>query len=256
MASVPSGTIKFEIGRVIGETFSGLKRNWQVLTMVSVGVAVIGAILNVIMMRSLLDATTLQANPAALITSPGYWGALLAGIALNGFAMSALLSVLLKRDGAQLQDAVAAGLRFFLPMLGLTLLWTLGVTFASMLLLVPGIILLTMWSVSAPVLLAEQTGVIAAFGRSRALTKGIRWPVFGALLVFVIILYVIVFAIQGLGGGSMAVLNPNITVAFVIAAVTSFLSTLFVSSFLAALYLEVVNAKEGGSRSELAEVFS
>ncbi|MEP6784749.1 MAG: YciC family protein [Sphingomonadales bacterium] len=254
MASVPIVASKFEIGRVIGETFSGIKRNWAVLTVLSAGVAVASALLNVMVLRRLVDVAALQTNPAAMFLSPGYWVTVTGGAFLNAFASSALLTVLVGK-GKALPDAISGGVRFFLPMLALMLLWTIGVSIGMMLLIVPGIILATMWSVSTPALVAENMGVFGAFGRSRALTKGIRWNVFGALLVFAIVFYVIIFAIQGLGGGSMTLFS-NTAMAFFVAMTTSIFFTLLIPSFLAVLYVEAVNAKDGGSRSELAEIFN
>jgi hypothetical protein len=256
MASAPSAVGKFEIGRVIGETFSGIKRNWLVMIVISGAVAAMSAILGVIVMRSMVDVTVMQTNPLAMFSSLGYWGTVVGSLFLNAFATSALLTVALDKQGADLGRAIAGGLRFFLPMLGLTIVWTLGMMVGLMLLVVPGVILITMWSVSAPALIAENAGVFGAFGRSQALTKGIRWNVFGALIVFAIIFYVIIFAIQGLGGGSMALYTANIATAFIIAVASSILSTLFIPSFLAALYVETIGAKEGGHQSELAEIFT
>jgi hypothetical protein len=51
------------------------------------------------------------------------------------------------------------------------------------LLIVPGLILLTIWAVIAPVIVIEQTGALDAFGRSRALVRGYGWTVFGIVLV-------------------------------------------------------------------------
>jgi hypothetical protein len=43
--------------------------------------------------------------------------------------------------------------------------------------------LLTMWAVIGPVLVAERTGLFETFGRSRALTRNTRWRIFLLLLV-------------------------------------------------------------------------
>lgn len=256
MASEPGTLGRFEVGRVIGETFSGIKRNWLVMAIIAGGVAAASAILTVMVMRSLVDVTALQTNPIAIFSSAGYWGTLIVGLFLNSFSTSALLSAALDKEGADLPRAIAGGLRYFLPMFALTLLWTIGTTIGFMLLVVPGLMLITAWSVSAPALVAENTGVFGAFSRSQALTKGIRWNVFGALIVFAIIFYVIVFAVQGLGGGSMAIYSASMTTAFIIALATSILTSLFIPSFLAALYVETVNANGGGRQSELAEIFT
>ena len=256
MASVPNAVSKFEVGRVIGETFAGIKRNWLVMTIIAGGVAAASAVLSVLVMRSMTDVAALATNPLAMFSSAGYWGTVIASFFLNAFATSALLAVALDKQGGDLPRAIAGGLRYFLPMFALTLLWTLGMMVGMMLLIVPGVILITIWSVSAPALIAENTGVFGAFSRSQALTKGIRWNVFGALIVFAIIFYVIVFAVQGLGGGSLAIFTANMTTAFVITAASSVLTTLLVPNFLAALYTETVNANGGGRQSELAEIFT
>jgi hypothetical protein len=57
------------------------------------------------------------------------------------------------------------------------------------LLIVPGLILLTFWSVVAPVTVIERPGVFAAFGRSRELVRGSGWPVFATVvLVFLLVI--------------------------------------------------------------------
>jgi len=87
------------------------------------------------------------------------------------------------------------------------------------LLIVPGLILLTVWAVTAPAIVVERRGAIEAFGRSWQLVRGQSWQVFGVLLV-VFILVVIVAAIVGAlgaglgtGGAVVAAVIGNILVA-------------------------------------------
>ena len=54
---------------------------------------------------------------------------------------------------------------------------------ASLLLIIPGLILLTIWAVFAPAIVIERIRVIDAFGRSRELVRGNGWPVFGVIIV-------------------------------------------------------------------------
>ncbi len=63
------------------------------------------------------------------------------------------------------------------------LLSALGIVFGMFLLIVPGLILLTIWAVIAPAIVIENRGVIESFRRSRELVRGFGWPVFGAVLV-------------------------------------------------------------------------
>ena len=70
-----------------------------------------------------------------------------------------------------------------LPLLVAGLLAGLGIALGFVLLIVPGLVLLTIWAVIAPVIVIERTRALEAFGRSRALVRGNGWTVFGIVLV-------------------------------------------------------------------------
>ena len=70
-----------------------------------------------------------------------------------------------------------------LPLLGAGLLAGLGIAVGFLLLIVPGLYLITIWAVVAPVIVIEKPGVFAAFGRSRELVRGHGWTVFGIVLI-------------------------------------------------------------------------
>jgi hypothetical protein len=74
-----------------------------------------------------------------------------------------------------------------LPLIGAGLLAGIAIGIGFLLLIVPGLILLTIWSVIAPVIVVEHSGVMNAFGRSRELVRGNGWQVFGAIVVACII---------------------------------------------------------------------
>jgi hypothetical protein len=69
------------------------------------------------------------------------------------------------------------------PLIGAGILAGLGIAAGLFLLIVPGLVLLTMWAVIAPVIVIERRGVFDAFGRSRQLVKDQGWPVFGTVVV-------------------------------------------------------------------------
>lgn len=58
------------------------------------------------------------------------------------------------------------------------------------LILVPGLILMTLWSVVAPVVVVENPGGLRALGRSRELVRGNGMAVFSVIIVLVIGVYV------------------------------------------------------------------
>ena len=66
-----------------------------------------------------------------------------------------------------------------------------GIVIGFVLLIVPGLILITIWSVAAPVVVLERPGVFAALARSRELVRGNGWQVFGVILVLDILVVIV-----------------------------------------------------------------
>jgi lipid-A-disaccharide synthase-like uncharacterized protein len=83
----------------------------------------------------------------------------------------------------------------FWPLVAVSILTGIGVGIGFILLIIPGLILIVIWSVVAPVIVLERPGVFEAFGRSRDLVRGNGWNVFAViLLVFVAVAVVSVAA--------------------------------------------------------------
>jgi hypothetical protein len=80
------------------------------------------------------------------------------------------------------------------------LLWVLALMIGFLALIVPGLILLTIWSVVGPVIALERRSVIEAFTRSRELVRGQGWPVFAAVFGLVVLLTLATVLLQALGG--------------------------------------------------------
>lgn len=94
------------------------------------------------------------------------------------------------RDGRRdfgVGDLFSAAAPFILPLIGFGILYAIGVTIGFLLLIVPGLILITFWSVGAPAIVVEGIGPIDAFRRSWRLVRGDAWSVFGALLLVLLI---------------------------------------------------------------------
>lgn len=163
---------------------------------------------------------------------------------------------------ASFGESVMAGLSVVLPLLALSILLALGVMVGFFFLIVPGIMLYIIWSVAAPALVAERTGVFAAFGRSRFLTRGARWKIFALQLVIVIFYWLVsaalgvaMIAIYGMEGlESMGGVTPwwlmalSAIVQTVIAAIWGAIQT--------SLYVELRNWKDGPDTGALADIFA
>jgi ABC-type multidrug transport system fused ATPase/permease subunit len=90
----------------------------------------------------------------------------------------------------------------FWPLVAVSILFGIGVGIGFVLLIVPGLILMVIWSVVAPVTVLERPGVFAAFARSRALVSGNGWNVF-AVIVLVFFAVAVISVAAGLASVSL-----------------------------------------------------
>jgi hypothetical protein len=104
-----------------------------------------------------------------------------------------------------------------LPLIGAGILYGLAVGVGLVLLIVPGLFLLTIWAVIAPVIVVERSGVFAAFGRSRELVRGNGWHVFWVIAVG----FLISFAGAIVFGGIASALSNGPIVRIVFSALAS-----------------------------------
>jgi hypothetical protein len=93
-----------------------------------------------------------------------------------------------------------------MPALGALIVYSvlssIAITIGFFLLIIPGLILMTIWSVGAPAIVAEGRGPVEAFGRSYELVRGQTWTVFGVLVVVFLILLA-AFIIVGIIGAAI-----------------------------------------------------
>jgi len=83
-------------------------------------------------------------------------------------------------------------------LIGAGILAGIAIGIGFILLIVPGLFLLTIWAVLAPVIVVERPGVFPAFGRSRQLVKGNGWQVFGVIVVLFLISIVATTVVQAI----------------------------------------------------------
>lgn len=145
------------------------------------------------------------------------------------------------RDGHR-DASVGQLLRSVTPVLGQLILVGivvgLGVLIGFVLIIVPGLILLTLWSVSAPVVVLERPGGLKALGRSRELVRGNGWRVFGVVLVFFLLVLVVGTPLELLADALST--GAGIVVTVVVGVLTAPLSALAA----AVLYFELRSRRE------------
>ena len=89
-------------------------------------------------------------------------------------------------------------------LIGNGILKGIAVAIGLVLLIAPGLFLLTIWAVTGPVIVVERRGAIEAFGRSRELVKGDGWPVFAVVVIVFIISFAVSQITGAIGGDSDA----------------------------------------------------
>src|SRR3954451_8600715 len=126
----------------------------------------------------------------------GVFGALLAAI-VSLIAAFLLQAALVKavddvRDGTadmSLKDTLNAARPHIGRVAGASILAGIAIGIGLILLIAPGLYLLTIWCLIVPVIVLEGAGVGAAFGRSHELVRGHGWNVLGVIvLVFLLLL--------------------------------------------------------------------
>ena len=97
------------------------------------------------------------------------------------------------RDGhadLSIGQTVSEALPFIASVAGASILAGIAITIGLLLLIAPGLFLITIWAVIVPVIIIERSGALASFGRSRQLVRGHGWHVFGTLVMVYIIMLV------------------------------------------------------------------
>jgi hypothetical protein len=84
----------------------------------------------------------------------------------------------------------------FNQLIAVAIIAAIGIGVGFTLIIVPGLILMTIWAVVAPVVVLERPGVLATFGRSRELVRGNGWPTFGVVLVLALLVQLVAVAID------------------------------------------------------------
>jgi hypothetical protein len=229
---------RISVGDVISETFSIYGQNLG---------ALLGSAIVVFIVVGLI---------AGILQSAGGLILLLLATAVRLAGQAFYIGFVVKlgqdvRDGRRDQgvgDLFSAASPFILALIGFGILFGIGVTIGFFLLVVPGLILITFWSVGAPAIVVEGIGPIDAFGRSWRLVRGNAWPVFGTLMVVLLI-------VIGIGVVLAAIANPigNGEASTWIASIIS--TTITAPIFAIAvtiLYFELADGAVGPAVSETA----
>ena len=129
---------------------------------------------------------------------------LLASVWYQGMVVKAVEDM---RDGRRdfgIGDLFRAAAPFVGPLLMAGILVGFGVFLGFVALIVPGLILLTFWSVTAPAIVLEDLGAVEGMRRSWRLVRGNGWQVFAVIVVMYVLLLVAYSILSAIGSALIA----------------------------------------------------
>src|ERR687897_770825 len=215
---------------VLGEAWGLYKSHWRHLLtfsfVVYVAVALIGLLLAVILEDWLAGLLAAGVSLVAV-----FW--------VQGALVKAVEDVRDGRADLSLQDTFDRVRPQLAAIIVGGILAGIGIFLGLLLLIVPGLVLMTWWVLIIPVIVLEQRRAGEAFSRSRELVRGHGWGVFGVIVLTILI--IIGFAI-GLG----LVLLPfqDWLASFLSNVISGTLVTPFIAVTWTLLYYRLRGAKE------------
>jgi hypothetical protein len=165
----------------------------------------------------------------------GWFGALVGSLVgiiglfwLQGALVEAVTDIRDGRADLSMAETFRRVQPHLLTLIGAGLLAGIAILIGLILLIVPGLYLMTIWSVLIPVIVLERKAVFEAFGRSRELVSGNGWNVFGVVIISILILIgagivlgILLFWLSGeLGAYIRSVITNTITIPFIALAWT------------------------------------
>jgi hypothetical protein len=184
----------------------------------------------------------------ALLSLAGVVGAILGAI-LSFAATYVVQASLIKavqdvRDGRvdlDLRETVQAASPYILPVIGASILAGIGITIGFVLLVVPGLILLTFWCLIIPFIVLGGSGVFASFGNSWRTVRGYAWRVFGTY----VLVFLILIAFSIVLGLILGLLHSLVLRSFVNSVVTGTLIAPFLALVATLIYYRLIAAHGG-----------
>jgi hypothetical protein len=172
-------------GAILGEAWRLYREHWRYLLPIALVVYVI------IGLVSLGLAAALGAFGALLGALLGIVGAFW----LQGALTEAVADIRDGRADLTLADTFRRVQPRLLSIIGAGLLAGIAIVIGLILLIAPGLYLLTIWSLIIPVIVLERRTAMEAFGRSRELVRGNGWNVFGVIVLSILVLIAIAIVV-------------------------------------------------------------
>ncbi|MEM5515829.1 glycerophosphoryl diester phosphodiesterase membrane domain-containing protein [Henriciella sp. AS95] len=254
------GDKELDFGFIVEKTFGVIGERFVELILLALIFVIVPQIVLSFLISSMFDSAVASGSMMPTFSLGMMLGSIVAGLLpllMQAAAVHTTVEALTGRP-SDVGTSVGVAIAVFLPLLGLSILMGLGLAIGFMLLIIPGLILLTYWVVAVPSFIVEDTGIIGAFERSAELTKGQRWRIFGLIVLVWIAYAVVAYIITMLTGGAMAsaAYAQNFTLmGAIVNGVLGALSAIVGSVGVAVLYVHLRDLQDGTSLDTISDVF-
>jgi hypothetical protein len=180
-----------------------------------------------------------------LLTSVGgTWGALIASVIsiiglfwVQGALVKAVEDIRDGRADLSIGDTFQRVRPKLVPIAIASTLAGIAIAIGMAAFILPGLLLMTWWSVIVPVIVLEDRGALDSFGRSRELVRGWGWQVFG-----VIVLTILLIIAFGILLGLLLVALPDEVRNFISNVVSGTLTSPFIALTWTLMYFRLKDA--------------
>ncbi len=249
-----AGVVHFGVGNVLSQGWDVLSKNLAPFGIIALAVTLPSFVYQLISGAAAVttEATTGDGGffVGRSVEGGGAFLAVLIELVLRQVAAGAIsYGVFQEMRGqrADLADCLRRAGALAFVVIGVAIVSAVAKILATLLLIVPGLIVATMLWVAVPVAVVERPGVIGSLSRSAVLTKGNRWGVFGIMLLIGIGNWVASYLVERIVGAGA----PGAFVSWIVAAAI----TAYAASVTAVGYCTLRFAKEGVGIEEIAKVF-
>ena len=166
--------------------------------------------------------------------------ALAAAFLLQAALVKAIQDVRDGRVDLNLGQTYQAAVPFILPVAVASILAAIAIFIGFVLIIVPGLILLTFWCLIVPCIVIGGAGIFPSFGQSYRTVRGYAWNVFGTLVI-VFLLYLAFAIVVGL----ILVVLPTFLRNFVSTVVVGTLVAPFLALVVTLVYYRLTAAHAG-----------
>jgi hypothetical protein len=167
---------------VIGESWDLYKKHWRHLAPIALIVYIVLGVIAALL-AAIFDNWLAGLLGAMIGIVGAFW--------LQGALVKAVADVRDGRADMSIQDTFRSAWPHVPAIAVAGILAGLAIAIGLLLLIVPGLVLMTWWVVIIPAIVLEDKSAAESFSRSRELVRGYGWNVFGVIVLTILLLIVV-----------------------------------------------------------------